>query len=835
MKQPKGVFRATLAAALAFGAAQSHAVITVDAMGGELEVEGALSSTVRARVGAGPAYLGQWLQRLQIEAGLNYENVGWFDKLSFVTVVRPEYDLAYDSGDFSNNHIGDGVTGHATQGRGDFNFQNDALGFSGFDFILGGGAKTGQGFTSTGGIGKIVSMGYENPSWLQKNFETDFRRDAAGHVGKVTNLPGGFATGNTSFFPLVVQKSSNLHLDCQHCTDLNLSSLDLALGNTDSNGRLYPFRELYADAVKGDFWFRVGKQQIVWGKTDFFRLQDVINPIDFGQHFFFDSFEDIRIPQWMASVQWKMGSLGPLTDNAVQVVWNFDRYQSVGLGNPSQFWGHPFAKDISTFAIFNTYFSPEPCVNPARAAAVNQRTGLNGAGARIDPIGGLPLSDICGTGGPNDHRTPAGFGQPVGLNVNERPEYNIGNTEAGWRWEFRLSDWRIALSHWYGWTDAPTFKFHSVNLPTRYVPGLLPNDVLVGDLAELRGSMATLGAAVGADPATGAGDPVAIAKRAIRAGNPIPFAGRVIGVNDPILVTTPQNAARLLAKGAGDARLKAAAKQAIASGNYAPLWTGTNAALQGPTSAAGGFYAPFGNCGDNFGVGGDGTSRGGTFCSPVAGGQTSEIYKQSHTLGLSFDYFEQYTGTVWRVESSWTFDELITNTQSVDWVDKTDVMRWSIGIDRPTFLKWLNKDRTFFLSWQIFDTWYMDHQGDRNTGMFVDEHNFITTFFFIGNYMRDRLKPVGFIVWEEASDSWVAGLNLEWLMDNHWSVKGGLHTIMGGTNSHTHDTGPFTNFITSGPDFRQDPYVSSVLGIGHEGIGVVRDYDEIFFELKYQF
>ena len=28
-------------------------------------------------------------------------------------------------------------------------------------------------------------------------------------------------------------------------------------------------------------------------------------------------------------------------------------------------------------------------------------------------------------------------------------------------------------------------------------------------------------------------------------------------------------------------------------------------------------------------------------------------------MGLSFDYFEQYTGTVWRVESSWTFKELV--------------------------------------------------------------------------------------------------------------------------------------------------------------------------------
>ena len=156
-------------------------------------------------------------------------------------------------------------------------------------------------------------------------FEVDFRRGITG-----ANVSNG-ASSMSSGFPTIVQRASNLDLDCARCTDLNISNRDVALQNTDSNGRMYPIRELYMDGVIGDVWMRIGKQQIVWGKTDFFRMQDLINPIDFGQHFFFDSFEDIRIPQWMASVQWKAGSIGPLTDNAIQFVWNFDQFQRVGL------------------------------------------------------------------------------------------------------------------------------------------------------------------------------------------------------------------------------------------------------------------------------------------------------------------------------------------------------------------------------------------------------------------------------------------------------------------------------------------------------------------------
>ena len=229
------------------------------------------------------------------------------------------------------------------------------------------------------------------------------------------------------------------------------------------------------------------------------------------------------------------------------------------------------------------------------------------------------------------------------------------------------------------------------------------------------------------------------------------------------------------------------------------------------------------------------------FCSPFAGGQTSVEYKQSHTVGLSMDYFESYSGVVMRIESSWTFDEIVNNTRSVDWVDHSDIMRFSLGFDRPTFIPFLNKDRTFFLSLQIFDTWYWDHEGDKNTGYFVDEHNWITTFFFIGNYKRDTVKPVGFYVWEEASNSHVAGFNVEWLLNNHWSVKGGFHLIWEGDNNSTHDVGPYANFITNGPTglgaghANQYPFVTSVFGPGRQGIGALRNYDEIFFELKYQF
>lgn len=784
MKHLKGAFQGTLAAvAMVALAPPADARITIDALGGELEVEGFLKSEVRSRVGSGDTYLGQWIQRFQVEAALKYTDVGIFDELTFVAIARPEYDIVQDMGDFSSNRIGDGTTKPSLSDRGVFNYQNEGLAFGGFDAFFGDGAF------ATGGIGKIVAQGFENPAWLAQNFEVDFRKaqtsrqtirfnttGGAFGIGGGVNAPGGG-------FPQVVQKSSNLNLDCKRCIDLNVDNIDVATANTDSNGRLYPFRELYVDGVIGDWWLRVGKQQIVWGKTDFFRLQDLINPVDFGQHFFFDSFEDIRIPQWMASIQYKAGSFGPLTDNAFQVVWNFDEFQQVGLGNPSHFWAHPFSKDVSTFAIFNTYFSPEPCVSGAVAVA-----------------NGMLPQDVCGSRGPDDNRTPAGFGAPAGLNVNNRPDWDIDNTEAGFRWEFRLADFRFAVSHWYGWNDIPVFKFHTVNTVAAFTPG--------GIASANNNTMADLVAARGLQQANVPGTTNILQASIADPGGVGAFAV-------PIVTHSPQESVDALARSPVRS-VALAAQEARRTGNYAPLWTATGIAGCNETNVTAG-------------------SAGGCVGGPVLGGQTSIEHRQSHTLGLAMDYFESWSGVVMRIESSWTFDELVNNTRTIDWVDKSDVMRFSLGFDRPTFIPFLNKDRTFFLSLQIFDTWYWDHEGDKNTGYFVDEHNWITTFFFLGNYMRDTLKPTGFYVWEEYSNSHVTGFNLEWLIDNHWSIKGGFHLIWGGDNNITHDTGPFTTFITPGSDGRTNPYVTGVFGPGRQGIGGLRSYDEVFFELKYQF
>lgn len=660
-----------------------------EALGGELTTTGFLSLETRVNTSNSP-YVTQAITRFQLESSLSYEDAGIFDELSFNIMVRPEFDMAHNH---NGGKVGRGANQPSYLGI-EFNAANDPIGYAGFGAGL-----------STGGLSKNVNQGVWQPGALSE-FEV---------------------IAHNTQFPLLAPLSDR-PLDCAGCRDIDDSHGDIARGNTGSSGDLYPLRELYVDALLGDFWFRLGKQQIVWGKTDFFRMQDIVNPLDYGPHFFFDSFEDIRIPQWMLSTQYRPGSIGPLDDVALQFVWNFDKFRATGLGNPSSAWAHPFGKQIGTFSAFNTYFSAEPCVSAESADAA-----------------GADFSTICE---PGDGRLPSGFGIPVGLASETTPKHELENTEVGFRLEFKYEDVRFALSHYYGWSDGAVFEVKTANLDLSRVAGLddLQNDALMIGLID--------------------GD-----------------AGSAIEV--PIAVLDPEQAIALAAA-AGDADAQAAIDA-------------DNARL---------FYQTSKSIGGQFGI----------------------IHEQVHTTGLSFDYYEDASEIVFRVESSITFDEPVNNTRKASWVDHTDVVRWSIGLDRPTFIPFLNEDRTFFLSAQLFDTWYVDHEGDSSDGYYVGEHNLIATFFAQTHYLRDQLIPQGFVVWEEESNSWVVGASVEYLINNSFSITAGFNAISGGKKDIDFDVGPFTAFTLDG-NYEQE----AVFGLGRQGIGSLRDNDEAYLRIRYQF
>jgi hypothetical protein len=89
-------------------------------------------------------------------------------------------------------------------------------------------------------------------------------------------------------------------------------------------------REAYVDVnFKHGFSVRAGRQQIIWGESDGFRLLDRANSLDLSWHFQQDAlpppafgFDDLRLPFWMIKGLYNHGNLGSWSNVFVEAYWN---------------------------------------------------------------------------------------------------------------------------------------------------------------------------------------------------------------------------------------------------------------------------------------------------------------------------------------------------------------------------------------------------------------------------------------------------------------------------------------------------------------------------------
>lgn len=139
---------------------------------------------------------------------------------------------------------------------------------------------------------------------------------------------GGVAFG-------VPQRPCNV--DGRGCIPHYMDANQQELASPEFNSRLDFIREAFVVAkmpmADGKSWnFQLGKQQVVWGRTDLFRVLDVINPVDYSRGNIYDELQDIRIPMWIFTAEYRMGATETFDDTNFQVVWNFDQFRPHNLG-----------------------------------------------------------------------------------------------------------------------------------------------------------------------------------------------------------------------------------------------------------------------------------------------------------------------------------------------------------------------------------------------------------------------------------------------------------------------------------------------------------------------
>jgi len=186
--------------------------------------------------------------------------------------------------------------------------------------------------------------------------------------------------------------------------DQNFSQSDLAWNHGASQQDEGELKEAYLDIEMFDsrLWLRLGKQTVVWGKTELFRNQDQWNPQDLALASL-PSLEESRIGLWMARMVWQFWNVGPLEDVRAEFVSIFDQFEPTDLGR----CGEPYA--------------PNPVCNKTLGLFIHGLTGFGIAG---------------------EIRPPDPWKSWTGIEVGGRLE---------WRWD-RFS---FALSDYWGYTDLP--------------------------------------------------------------------------------------------------------------------------------------------------------------------------------------------------------------------------------------------------------------------------------------------------------------------------------------------------------------------------------------------
>jgi len=393
----------------------------------------------------------QWMNTVEMDVDMKlYEDSDL--RVSFHGIVTPTYDAVYD---VYPHYFGDR---RKAGGAGSQTAANAPLAMNG-DSFPGNGVCIRGGFCDTAADTANFFTGKDNPQFVFN--DTIFfgilgaasrsRGDAQPKLGGNSNLaswhdaqltlesfgftpatsnflgslaaatpPGGIATAPLHSFGGDYFIGDRNSIDDQSPYGINHTDGQLKTRCFDGVHDWCWAREAYFEIKYEDTQVRMGRQQIVWGKTDAFRLQDIVNPIDFSSHNVYPSLEDRRIPSLSIDLIHSFGTVGPLEDFSLELVWVVDKFKPLQVGQCGDFW--------------------------AFTAACEGRADVGSHGL-------LNLS--------------------VGK-VDER-DWTLRNTEPGFRFEFRIPDPSIAfsLSGFWGIQDAPVAHFKNLYSTTNPNPAMM--------------------------------------------------------------------------------------------------------------------------------------------------------------------------------------------------------------------------------------------------------------------------------------------------------------------------------------------------------------------------
>ncbi|MHC4504927.1 MAG: DUF1302 family protein, partial [Planctomycetota bacterium] len=118
-----------------------------------------------------------------------------------------------------------------------------------------------------------------------------------------------------------------------------------------------------------------------------------------------------------------------------------------------------------------------------------------------------------------------------------------------------------------------------------------------------------------------------------------------------------------------------------------------------------------------------------------SGGEAVLRYDRRNVLGFSMDFTEDISKTNWGVEFTWMNKDTVADADSATSVREVQLYNLTVSVDRPTFINFLNPNRTFFMNTQ----WFFQYvSGYRDSFAMNGPLNVLFTFAVFTGYYQDR-------------------------------------------------------------------------------------------------
>jgi hypothetical protein len=207
------------------------------------------------------------------------------------------------------------------------------------------------------------------------------------------------------------------------------------------------------------------------------------------------------------------------------------------------------------------------------------------------------------------------------------------------------------------------------------------------------------------------------------------------------------------------------------------------------------------------------------------GGEVALRYNRRNVLGFSMDFAEDVTKTNWGMEFTWVGDTTVIDSNSPTNVSDVQTYNMTISVDRPTFINFLNPNRTFFFNTQWFFQYVTNYRDSMpSTGPF----NVLFTFAILAGYFQDRLLPQFISIYDFKSRSGGFLPSVQYRFTENLSATIGMLFFFGETDFNKipiRGFGPDGN--RAGPDAYREPEENF--------ISLIRGRDEVFLRLRWTF